>query len=272
MMTISLPSAKRNLIVFCVVLLLALSVNSLSVLAQADQHTPLQREIENQRRRLSSGDAEERRDAVMRLGALRHPDAARAAIPALSDLNVQVKVAAASTILWLPQGQSAPLLLPLLQDKDEFVRQEVSYALGQANDRSAVAPLVELLQKEKKTGVSAAIIVALGQLGDAAAVVPLAQILAPQPGDPKPRVERNEFVLRAAARSLGLIGSRAGVPALMSALQNEKSEADVRREAAMALGRIKAPEAIPVLRSLIDSEDPHLAQAAEESLKKIGLQ
>ncbi|HEY9283975.1 MAG TPA: hypothetical protein VIP46_11030, partial [Pyrinomonadaceae bacterium] len=41
--------------------------------------TPVQREIEKQRARLSSSDAEERRDAVTRLGAMRRPDASRAA-------------------------------------------------------------------------------------------------------------------------------------------------------------------------------------------------
>jgi len=40
--------------------------------------TPLQFEIEKQRQRLSSGEVEERRDALMRLRSLEHPAAARA--------------------------------------------------------------------------------------------------------------------------------------------------------------------------------------------------
>ena len=39
------------------------------------QPTPIQREIESQRRRLNASDIEERRDALMRLGNLKRPDA-----------------------------------------------------------------------------------------------------------------------------------------------------------------------------------------------------
>src|SRR5262245_32061837 len=59
----------------------------LSVVAQDSSRdlTPRQREIEKQKQRLGSAEAEERRDAVMRLGLMRHPDASRTALPGLSD-------------------------------------------------------------------------------------------------------------------------------------------------------------------------------------------
>src|SRR5918911_954108 len=46
---------------------------------------PLQLKIEKERRRLASSDKEERRDAVMRLGLMAHPESSRVAASALND-------------------------------------------------------------------------------------------------------------------------------------------------------------------------------------------
>lgn len=242
-----------------------------------DRHslTPLQLEIEKQRQRLSSSEVEERRDAVMKLGGLRNPEASRAALSALNDPLVIVRATAASAVLWLPGDESAGALIPLLDDKDEFVRQETAYALGKTGSRTAVAPLVERLQRDKKDGVRGAAAVALGQIGDETAVVPLAQVLAPEivtGGSGKTggkRSKENALVLRAAAVSLGQIGSRAGVPALIAALEDEKTEQDVRREAAHALGQIADPSAQPALQKASNATDAHLAIAAQKALKRI---
>jgi HEAT repeat protein len=85
----------------------------------------------------------------------------------------------------------------------------------------------------------------------------------------KSKREQNAFVLRAAARSLGQIGDRAGAPALIVVLQDEKAEDDVRREAALALGAIGDPVAIPALRGVLTARDPYLSHAAHEAIQKI---
>src|SRR5689334_15930037 len=95
-----------------------------------DNLTPVQLQIEKQRQRLASGDEEERRDALMRLGAMHLAAASRVALPALNDVSPIIKVTAAKAILALDPSESAPALLPLLNDKDEFVRREAAYALG----------------------------------------------------------------------------------------------------------------------------------------------
>jgi HEAT repeat protein len=260
----------------CLVIALgALLLATTSLLASPQQSlTPLQIEIEKQRERLSSADMEQRREAVMRLGTLRHPAASRVAAAALNDLSPAVRVAAMNSILWLPAEESSALLIPLLKDKDEFVRQETSYALGRTGSRAAVTPLIELLAKEKKSGVRGAAVVSLGRLGEEAAVVPLAVLLVPDlsaAGSKKKKTggKENEFVLRAAAHSLGQLRSRAAVPALMATLQNEMNPADLRREAAVALGLIADPEAAPLLRALLSAPDPYLSLAAHESLRRI---
>ena len=235
--------------------------------------TPLEIEIQQQQEHLGSGNEEERRDALMRLAAMKRAAASRAALPALNDSSPIVRVMAAKAILSLEPDESAAALLPLLNDKDEFVRREVSYALGATGSRTATTALSDRLLNDKEAGVRGAAAVALGQIGDEAAVVALAGVLAPQlsaPAKGKRKREENEFVLRAAAVALGQIKSRAGVPALLAVVNNEKLVADVRREAVRSLGLIGDPAAIPALQSAALSEDPFLSQLAYESLRMLG--
>jgi HEAT repeat protein len=237
----------------------------------SDSLTPMQREIENQRRRLSSGETEERRDALMRLGNLKRPDASRVAVAGLSDVAPIVRIAATHAILSLPPAESTPLLIPLLQDKVEFVRREAAYALGQARSRLATSSLVNALLNDKEPSVRGAAAVALGEIRDQSAVQPLVQVLAGNAGKKKAQNKENVFVKRAAARSLGQIRSRDGVAILISTLANDVNDNDVRREAASALGVIGDPSAAPALQVAVASSDPYLSEAAREALRLIKL-
>jgi HEAT repeat protein len=236
--------------------------------------TPLQLEIEKLKQRLASLEVEERREALTRLGSMHQPEASRAALSALSDPSPVVRATAAAAVLSLPAEESAGSIIPLLSDKVEFVRQQAAYALGETGSHTAVADLVARLA-DKKDSVRGAAAVALGQIANAEAVSSLAAILNQQPvptsgkKSRKNKTERNSFALRAAAHSLGQIGSRAGVPALVVVLQDEKAEDDVRREAAIALGAIGDASAIPVLRGALTARDPYLSQAAQEAIRKI---
>ncbi|HJT64951.1 MAG TPA: HEAT repeat domain-containing protein [Pyrinomonadaceae bacterium] len=253
----------------------AILVLTTSSRAQSSRNlTPLQLEIEKQEQRLKSGDEEERRDALMRLGALHRPAASRLALPLLNDPSPIVRVMATKAILSLDPEESAAALLPLLNDKDEFVRREAAYALGLTRSRSATASLTDHLLNDKDAGVRGAAAVALGRIGDENAVLALAGTLAPQLSQPakgKRKPENNEFVLRAAATALGQIKNRAGTPALIAALNNEKFPQYVRREAARSLGLIGDPAAIPALKSASTSEDPFLSELAFQALRKFSL-
>jgi len=234
--------------------------------------TPTQFEIEKQQTRLSSPDSEERRDALMRLGSMRVVAASRAALPALQDLSPIVRATAAKAILSLGTDERVSALTPLLNDKDEFVRREVAYALGLTHSRNATGPLSERLLNDKEDGVRAAAAVSLGEIADEAAVVALVGTLAPElsaPTSAKRKRERNDFVLRAAAAALGQIKSRAGTAALISALNNEKFHSDVRRESARSLGLIGDPTAAPALRAASSAADPFLAEIAHQALRKL---
>jgi len=239
-------------------------------LAQDDNRlAPIQREIERQRQRLGSAEVEERRDALMRLGNLKRPEASRAAAASLNDAVPVVRVTAAHAILSLPSREAASLLIALLGDKSEFVRREAAYALGETRDRSAVAGLTDTLLGDKQASVRAAAAIALGQIGDETAVPVLSQALV---GDPKlkKKPDKDPFVMRSAARSLGQIRSRAAIPALIGTLENPKNVLDTRREAATALGIIGDASAIPALQAAFAAdEDPYLSEAARVAIRKI---
>ncbi len=237
------------------------------------QLTPIQRELERQRQRLKSDALEERRDALMRLGNLKVPDASRIAAAGLIDAAPIVRVAATHAILSLPQAEAATLLIPLLQDKLEFVRRETAYALGETRSRSAAAPLESVLLEDKETSVRGAAAVALGEIGAESSVQSLSQILAGQTEKrKKAKAGSNEFIMRAAARSLGQIKSRSGVAVLIATLTNDANGNDVRREAATALGLIGDPSAAPALQAAFTSGDPYLSEAARAALRRLRAQ
>src|SRR5437868_13855153 len=134
-----------------------------------DRLTPIQQRIEVQRRRLSSSEIEERRDALMKLGAMRHRDASRVAVSALNDPEPIVRVTAAHAIEALPASEAAAALLPLLKDKQEMVRREIAHALGATRSRSAAPQLIEILTNDKEAAGRAAAAMSLGRIGDEAA-------------------------------------------------------------------------------------------------------
>lgn len=244
--------------------------------AAQDSPTPQQREIERQRARLSSADMEERRDAVTRLGAMNRSDASRAAVSALGDSSAIVRATAARAILSIGAGEASTLLVPLLRDRDAFVRREAAYALGRTRHRYGVPQLTVLLETDKEAAVRGAAAVALGEIADPAAAPALAASISRRLRAPgffnrirRRRVEEDEFVRRSAAIALGRLASREAVPVLVATLADERAPDDLRREAARALGLIGDPAAIPALRSVLAARDPYLATIAHEALRKL---
>jgi HEAT repeat protein len=238
--------------------------------------TPLQREIEKLRAQLSSSEIEARRDALVRLGNLRRVESSRVAAGSLNDASDMVRATAAHATLSLPANELVDLVVPMLNDKSEFVRQQVAYALGEAKSNRAVPALVASLAGDKLDSVRAASAVALGNIADQSAVLSLTAILD---GGPLPATngkkkksaghKENEFVARAAAHSLGQIRSPLAVPSLARALTDPNSPGDLRREAAAALGAIGDDSASPALRAAREDEDPHLAAIVTQALKQI---
>lgn len=254
-------------------------------------------------RLISSGTAEEKRNALSEIRNLRTPDASRAAIPALSDPDPAVRATAAFAVIFAPTDEAFRALLPNLADPSDFVRRETAYALGAVGDPRAVDPLLGRFETDKSEEVRNACLVALGEAGDVSAVERLARILQPKP------TGKTAFRRRSAARAIGRIAQRLqtnDVPAatpesflpekykdlpardhrnlgeshpafrfalgqLVRVLDDRRESDDTRREAAFAIGAIADPETASLLRRFAGSEDAYLAEICREALLKMGI-
>src|SRR5437879_3849850 len=121
-MTIGRMISRGTLLVVCVSLFGGARTAVTSGQQARDRLTPIQREIEHQRQRLSSADIEDRREALVRLGNLRRSEASRVAAGALADAFPIVRATAAHALGSLPLTEATTLLVPLLRDRSEFVR------------------------------------------------------------------------------------------------------------------------------------------------------
>jgi hypothetical protein len=245
------------------------------------------------------GSIEEKRSALFEIRNLRDSEASRIALPALRDKDAMVRATAAGSVIFLPKAEAVSSLLPLLNDKSEFVRTETAYALGKVGDRSAAAELVRVMRDDKILEVRTAATIALGQVGDTAAISELVAMLKNRP------TEDNEFLRRSVARSIGQIAQinvtgdpsvltpqnflpekfkhlgssdatgqvpriyANAVDMLTNILRNNNESDDTRREAAFALGAIGDPRSLDVLRGYLGSQDPYLAEICKEAIMKI---
>ena len=245
---------------------------------------------------------ERKRDALLELRNYRTAAASRIAVAALKDSSEIVRATAAAAVVFLPGGEAAHNLLPLLADKKPLVRREAAYALGAVRNPNAVNSLLQTAQKDKVAEVRNAAIVALGEIGDAAAVGELVKFLQRKPQT------KEEFARRSAARAIGQIAQiiqtnevkvltpenflpdkfkeiekpnhpiliddfpifRSAISVLTEVLRNRREFPDVRREAAFALGAIGDDSAIPVLQANVADAD-YLAEICREALRKIAV-
>lgn len=234
----------------------------------------------------------------MKLRSLRSEEASRVSVSALKDKEPIVRATAASSVKFLPKAEAADALLPLLKDKDDFVRREAIYALGETGEPSTAVRLAQALASDKSPEVRTAAAVAIGKIGRPESIGPLLEILKQKPTDD------NEMLRRAAARSIGQIAQimRSGkvrvvtpenflperfkdigarpsqdflshfqvaVRVLIDLLESSTEAEDTRREAAFALGSIGDRSAEPVLSKYVSSPDVYLAEISKEALLKL---
>ncbi len=180
--------------------------------------------------KLRFGTIEEKREALYQLRNLSTEIASRVAISGLSDTSEIVRATATHSILSLPSGESCTLLLPLLSEKFAFVRKEAIYAVGKTKNFRATVFLIKILEKDKDLEVRGAAAFALGIIGDVKSNENLIAALN----------QKNLFVQRSAARSLGQIGSDKSLISLEKKLLEPKLDDDVRREILWAIAEIKS--------------------------------
>lgn len=269
------------------------------LVSQSFAQTPEQ--IKYYSERIKFGTDEVKRNALYALRNFQTESASRIALPALTDPSEIIRATATHTVVYLPKNESAQALLPLLNEKFEFIRRETAYALGKTGNPNVANRLIQVLQNDKKQSVRDAAVVSLGLIGNPVAIQPLSNLL-----NKKPK-KKQKFFRRAIARSIGQIAEtiqqkdltletpgdflptkykKAGkaeyadltqtnpvfnlaIQVLTKSLQNKKEFPNAKREAAFSLGAIGSKSAIPILQSNLNNEDYYLAEICKEALLKI---
>jgi HEAT repeat protein len=231
--------------------------------------------------RLTSGDVEQRIDAITQIGALRHDTSDSDQLPINTALGnslqqdtspvVRALAARALGIAAGNQGHSqsnsiavAALLAAIGKERETAVRKAIIYALACYPQPQVTTALIPFL-KDKKREVRAATAYALAESGDPASSQALVEVL--RRGDK----DDDAFARSQAARGLGRIGERDAIDPLIMALTRDRSQ-EVRREAAQSLGRIATRQdanVIEALRGATLSNDPYLVTAAENAIASI---
>ena len=207
------------------------------------------------------------------------------------------------------EGRSAHNWAEALESPDPEVRGQAIFALGTigAPAADAVPALARIMAEDPDDGMRGRASLAIAKMGPAAR--PAVPALTGALTDPHPLVRMNaaralqqigpdaipaapaliaavtdesndvfpdQFVVtvrEVMILALGRVtaGTEGGVPALLEALAVAGTD-QTRRMAARALGEVgpAARAAIPVLRGLRDSKNPHVRQAVEEAIQKIG--
>jgi HEAT repeat protein len=173
---------------------------------------------------------------------------------ALDDADPGTRVAAARAIGLAGDGTALPVLLDhLRQDPDVLAGDQIGWAIGRLDDRSAVSPLLDILRSEDEALQSRAAY-ALGLLEAEEAVPLLAETL-----------ERgNAMAQRRAAEALGAIGTPKAIVALEAPLSTP--EMTSARNAAMVGLEIAGERATGALAQSLTDQNPALRTNAAEML------
>jgi HEAT repeat protein len=120
-----------------------------------------------------------------------------------------------------------------LKSRDEHIRTDAAWALGQIGDPRAVEPLIAILRRGPSSARQTAAW-ALGQIGDPRAVEPLVSALN----------YGNDFVLQAAAQALGKLGHPRAVELHVGVLKDDSDGGLVREAPALELLQIGDARAV----------------------------
>jgi HEAT repeat protein len=208
------------------------------------------------------------------------------------DENLIVRCSAILTLMHYPQAESTTCLCELLSDIDDFVKIEAATVLALKNQHSAIPFLLKQLNAYQEN-VRVSVITALGSLGDQHVIAPLCRMLQDQSDlvrintamallDISQRLRRphaqmtryllkalkdkNTYVVRNAARTLGIVGNESCVPEIITLLKQE-SQPGIAANLILALGLLSDARAVKILCRQLRS--PHW-EVRFEAAKALG--
>ncbi len=190
----------------------------------------------------------DRRRAVAKAGHVGDPATARAG---LSDPAPTVRATALGALERLDE-LADDVLADALADGDPTVRRRAAELTATHPD----VPLLPVLDDREPSVVEMAAW-ATGEREDISAVGRLSLLATGETGHADP------LCREAAVAALGAIGDPAGLPAVLSALDDKPA---VRRRAAVALAAFEGPEVEAALTRCLDDRDWQVRQVAEDLL------
>ncbi len=155
------------------------------------------------------------KDAPRQIGTLRE------------NLDHEVRVAALIAAGRLGDPSVLADVLPLTDHPEVSMREAATFTLGRSGDRRAVAPLLKLVN-DRRGSVQTLACLGLGQIDDPRAAPALIAILSD--------ARREDATRAACAYAIGARKISAGIPALLTALADNRG--DAQRLAAWSLGQL----------------------------------
>ncbi len=190
--------------------------------------------------------------AILALGKAGDP----AAIPLLTklvdqktaDRTVPESAALALGMIGVPEHGVRAFLTAVARDEKRpwRTRAFATLGLGFHDDAGAIPSLMSLWRrKAPHNEIAASALLAIGLIGDEILVPDLAEALSGHPG----RRERDDQLRAHTAAALGMIRSRAALPALMRSLGDPEKQ--VRRQATLSIATMAGPEDETVIKLLL---------------------
>jgi len=166
-----------------------------------------------------------------------------------ADKDPEVRARALRALGRLQDPKHLPVLAQALSDKQEAVRLEAAFDVGQLFDAAAESTITLAFEREKSPAVKARLVEALGKCGSSEATLAKMAGLLQGP---------DVALAREAGLALGIMGSRSvpilpAASALREALSNPDPE--VRWHAAFAVQRGKVMDAVTGLRRSLRQKD-----------------
>lgn len=118
-------------------------------------------------RRLESGDADERLEAVKSLGESKDEKAVEYLVQAVGDQDVRIRAKAIDMLGHMRATEATPVLIQylFLRTTDPQMKSLILAALGKIGDERASKPIIEFLQRDLDSHTRGTAIFALGEIG-----------------------------------------------------------------------------------------------------------
>jgi len=175
---------------------------------------------------------------------------------AIDRLDIGARDEVARSLGTTENQRAAPVLLHLMSDTEDFIRETAVAAIGFTGETAAAEALLPLLTS-RNLNLRKTAAFSLGELRIDAAVEPLLALTG----------DANPLVRAAAATAIGKIGHRVDIEPILQLLHDPYP--DAAQMAAWALGELGDPAATPALQQAANSEDTTLARIASAALKRL---